>query len=64
MSEYFHAGLFIFLVGIGVTGVVAIYFIRELNDPNATKGRLYQISVAIICIILTIINLWLYLRGV
>jgi len=61
------------LVAIGVTGAVAIYFIRELlspypvqyqNDPKATKGiRLFQISAAIICIILAIINLWIYLRG-
>jgi len=61
------------LVAIGVVGVVAIYFIRELklrppvqyqNDPKATKGiRLFQISAAIICIILAIINLWIYLRG-
>jgi len=61
------------LVAIGFFGVAAIYFIRELklsppvqyqNDPNAIKGlRLFQISAAIIFIILTVINLWLYLRG-
>lgn len=61
------------IVATVVAGVVAIYFIRERlspypvqyqNDPKATKGiRLYQIGAAIICIILAIINLWIYLRG-
>lgn len=61
------------IVATVVAGVVAIYFIRELlspypvqyqNDLKATKGiRLYQIGAAIICIILAIINLWIYLRG-
>jgi hypothetical protein len=59
--------LWVNIVAVGVNGVVAIYFIRELYRNRCTDTpkflRIYDIGAAILCIILMLINLCLYIGG-